>query len=791
MSIGNYELIELINHALEHDPEATELLYEEFYGEVYFICLNILSNKEDAEDITQDTFIEAFTNLDSLKQPLSFKNWLSRIAANKAINFLKKMNRISLKDQEKLDAMGGSDEFESSFENKVIEADVYQTLIEMIQKLPQEQRMVVFLFYYQEMSVREIAELCGCSENTIKSRLRYARLFLKKEIEKLEDKGYQLRCIAVLPFMFALFREYRDTVNVSAPCAIIPALSSKSSGSAAETEANQVTKETAKSNSKRKVIKLSKGAKIGIAGVAAAVVVSGGVLAAVMAGCGNSDPVKTETSESTTAAVSSEISVSESSVEESVESSESEESTESIEESSDEEVSEESTSKINWTFRSVKEPSFKDSEYKKVKPYSEVPEMEIVTATPSYTIDMDAAGKKIKENDQLSADLTFGKTKKDTRSCEEFNNVGIQTKYNYEEILIGFPKDAEEIPTDSSESDISVSLESILHTGGYNAPDLYELKLNNTTLSQDQIYDVVKDVFGEELAEYLVYSDFSKDESSDGGSTARDYCSKQITTPNGNTSYTLYRSLEDKSYNEGLDVSFQISISDSTITADSNNRNRYEYYANGYVPIEPSLKLSDMLECDLGGTDLKKMDNLFSKALDFGGSYDKYQSTDFVGTDDTGISISETKYDDGSVYYDYDIQGNRRSSGGSVLEFGGYIDIQFKALQSPDGKLDIKEFSFSVPNVETRDSDKNTMEKDMKAIMEQCKTQAKYLFGLTDADFKNAEESSDESSMVILVKDVKLKVFGIETKAAVVLNVYWLTSGYRTEVKLVADTSGT
>ena len=180
MNLNQEDLSLLVLQAKTGDNQAFEKLYTEFYEDVYFTCLKILTNSSDAEDITQDTFVEAYHSLGSLAQPKGFRAWINRIAANKSLNYLKRMNRIHLQDNDEMNQLIDEEDFEASTEDKVIDEDVRSAIEEIMFRLPEEQRTALYLYYYCDMTAREIAEMYGCPESTVKSRLIYARKFIKK-----------------------------------------------------------------------------------------------------------------------------------------------------------------------------------------------------------------------------------------------------------------------------------------------------------------------------------------------------------------------------------------------------------------------------------------------------------------------------------------------------------------------------------------------------------------------------------------------------------------------------------
>lgn len=199
-----------------------EQLYAEHYKSVYYTCYKFLQNEEDAKDMTQNVFIKAFDKIDSLNDASKFKSWINRIAANECINELKKTNRLKLEELTATNADGENfeyleDETQKSPEELMVDDDVRDILLHIINKLPQDQRIAVHLYYYQDMTVKEISQIFGCSEQTTRNRLGYARKNIKKEVDKLEDKGVQLRSIALLPFLYLIFQAEESFAQVAVP----------------------------------------------------------------------------------------------------------------------------------------------------------------------------------------------------------------------------------------------------------------------------------------------------------------------------------------------------------------------------------------------------------------------------------------------------------------------------------------------------------------------------------------------------------------------------------------------
>ena len=214
----NAELIELVSGALKRDNSAMEQLYKAYYTDIFYVCKKYNLNDADANDIAQETFIQAFDKLSTLDNATKFSAWLQRIASNKCLNLLKHNNVLTIEsmynENDEVIEIAGN---EKATEDIVVDKEVQDILVEMMSKLPIEQRVTLFMFYYQEYSIKEIAEAYGCSENTVKSRLNYAKKAIRVEVEKLEDKGIKLRAISILPFLYVLFKNERDAFACEIP----------------------------------------------------------------------------------------------------------------------------------------------------------------------------------------------------------------------------------------------------------------------------------------------------------------------------------------------------------------------------------------------------------------------------------------------------------------------------------------------------------------------------------------------------------------------------------------------
>ena len=210
---------EAINLAKEGDERGFDFLYAETFKSKYYLALQYMKNGDAAQDVLQDAYMKAFSNLDMMTNPEAFSGWLGRIVANTAKNALVKKNPLLFTD---VAADDGKEGFEYQIEDDsatyqpetaYTKQETQEMVHELLDKLPAEQRMCVLMFHIEGNSIKEIASTLGCSENTVKSRLKYGRDNLKIEAEKLQKKGYKLYSIAPVPLLLHLFRT--DLFNLS------------------------------------------------------------------------------------------------------------------------------------------------------------------------------------------------------------------------------------------------------------------------------------------------------------------------------------------------------------------------------------------------------------------------------------------------------------------------------------------------------------------------------------------------------------------------------------------------
>lgn len=204
--------------ALEDREEGYNFLYQQTYQKSYYVALKYMKQEEEAADVLQDAYIKAFQNLDQLQEPDKFPGWFSKIVASKALDELRKkkavlFSQMQTEDSEEvsMEELLVDERVENRPELAMDREETSRLVQEMIAGLSDEQRMCVMMFYIEQMSVKNIAEVTGVSENTVKSRLKYGRKNIEEKVLELERKGTKL--YGITPFPFFLYFLLRDTYS--------------------------------------------------------------------------------------------------------------------------------------------------------------------------------------------------------------------------------------------------------------------------------------------------------------------------------------------------------------------------------------------------------------------------------------------------------------------------------------------------------------------------------------------------------------------------------------------------
>ncbi len=151
-----------------------QLLYDKFASKMYGVCLRYAANAEEAKDLLQDGFVKIFSRMESYRGDGSFEGWVRRIFVNTAIEQVRKKNYliqpITEREEETID----------NGQNSVLEILEANDLVKLLQELPIGYRTVFNMYYVEEYTHKEIAEILDISEGTSKSQLSRAKTRLRE-----------------------------------------------------------------------------------------------------------------------------------------------------------------------------------------------------------------------------------------------------------------------------------------------------------------------------------------------------------------------------------------------------------------------------------------------------------------------------------------------------------------------------------------------------------------------------------------------------------------------------------
>ena len=284
---------ELVLSAKSGNKKSFDKLYELTHNDVWYNCLSLLKDEENAKDIMQETYITAFLKLDTLNDEQKFCGWIISIAVNKCKNKLKGKVEYQI-DDEVLITEAETDELMLP-EEYITKTEKRKVLLQIMEDtLSFNQYQTVLMFYFDEMSISEIAQGLEISEGTVKSRLNSSRAKMKTAVEDYEKKsGDKLHGVVVVPFFTTIFKEEAKSLAVPNITIKLPngqtlaTSATKGIATGAKSTVSSIVKATATATVKTKVIAVVCGATI-LAGTSA-------VGISILAGC-NAEKEPTEPS---------------------------------------------------------------------------------------------------------------------------------------------------------------------------------------------------------------------------------------------------------------------------------------------------------------------------------------------------------------------------------------------------------------------------------------------------------------------------------------------------------------
>lgn len=177
---------ELVNLYIMGNNSAFDVLLEKYQQKLFSYIFFIIKDKEISDDIFQETFMKAIVTIKNGKYNADgrFYNWITRIAHNLIIDQFrneKNDNTVSC-DNEEYNILNNQDLCDGNIENDIISLQIRDDIRKLVSKLPDNQKEIIIMRFYHDMSFKEIAEITGTSINTALGRMRYAIMNLRKMV---------------------------------------------------------------------------------------------------------------------------------------------------------------------------------------------------------------------------------------------------------------------------------------------------------------------------------------------------------------------------------------------------------------------------------------------------------------------------------------------------------------------------------------------------------------------------------------------------------------------------------
>ncbi|KAB1154840.1 RNA polymerase sigma factor [Flavobacterium luteum] len=177
----------LVKNYIDGDENALSILINTHQSKIYGFIYSKISDRDISDDIFQDTFVKVIKTLksNSYNEEGKFLPWVMRIAHNLIIDHFRRNKKMPMyRETEEFSIFSIMTDHSMTIENQIISDQVQEDLKKIIEELPEDQKEVLVMRIYQDLSFKEISELTGVSINTALGRMRYALMNLRKVIDK-------------------------------------------------------------------------------------------------------------------------------------------------------------------------------------------------------------------------------------------------------------------------------------------------------------------------------------------------------------------------------------------------------------------------------------------------------------------------------------------------------------------------------------------------------------------------------------------------------------------------------
>lgn len=204
------------------DESSIAELYKETYGLIYNICVGLLKNQEEAEDVLKDIYVSLYKNISDINDPKSFYDWLITTTIRKCLNIInakKNLNGIYYDDVfQHAMYIDGDDDLDTLSTAYIMCEDKRRVVLDVLyNQLSEVQYQTIFMYYFLNMSIRKIATLMECSDDLVESRIILSHVKIKSCIKEYENTTKDMHTSGNLdvPFLSAFFNTYVSSVPVN------------------------------------------------------------------------------------------------------------------------------------------------------------------------------------------------------------------------------------------------------------------------------------------------------------------------------------------------------------------------------------------------------------------------------------------------------------------------------------------------------------------------------------------------------------------------------------------------
>jgi len=197
----NEQIAILVEKVQQDKVNSFEVLYEATYKTVYYFCYKNLGNQQDAQDAMQAVFLALYNNIETLRTPFAFNKFLHTTMRYTCNDFRKTAARTQADDISDYETALEEDNAEFLPREALDNQELRQQIAQLVEALPEKQREAILLFYFQELSLKEIADITHSKIDAVKNRLLTARKTLKERAQALVKKGELDNVMAATPIL--------------------------------------------------------------------------------------------------------------------------------------------------------------------------------------------------------------------------------------------------------------------------------------------------------------------------------------------------------------------------------------------------------------------------------------------------------------------------------------------------------------------------------------------------------------------------------------------------------------